>query len=97
MSDLVGYPKYRFSRDAAHLKNVVCALDCVDFRDQETRNLKCKRIHAIMKLPHHCYESEWTIKPGLDFPGPITTDLSKALVGSTNVIYRSTICPWDFI
>ena len=31
-------------------------------------------LHAIMILPHHCYESEWTAKFGDDFPVSITTN-----------------------
>ena len=31
-------------------------------------------LHAIMKLPHHSYESGWTAKLGHDFPESITTN-----------------------
>ena len=34
-------------------------------------------LHAAMKLPHHCYEPEWTTKPCHYFPKPISTDCVK--------------------
>ena len=44
-------------------------------------------LHAIMKLPHHCYGSEWTAKLGHDFPESITTNCVESVgeVGKRHV------------
>ena len=53
-------------------------------------------LHAIMKLPHHCYESEWKANLAMIFQSPSRLTVPKALMRSTNVMYRSTYCSLHF-